>query len=119
VTTAVIVEDDILASMALTHVLEAEGYLVQSFTCTDPAYAYSIAHPPDILIADWSVPGDVSSADLALAIKNINPSLRVIFISGHESTELREIVDHVQDAECLAKPIHFERFISDIRGDFR
>jgi len=116
VTTAVIVEDDVLASMALAQLLESEGYTVRSFACTDEAYAKCVNEVPDVLIADWCVPGEMSTADLALEFRKVRADMKVIFISGYESSELRGMVQTLRGAECVSKPIQFDRFLSDIRG---
>ncbi len=113
-TTAVIVEDDALASMALVQLLEGEGFSVRSFACTDEAYARCVDAPPDVLIADWCVPGEISSADLALELRKVKGEMKVIFISGYESTELRGMARNLSGAECISKPIQFDRFLSDI-----
>jgi sigma-B regulation protein RsbU (phosphoserine phosphatase) len=114
VATAVIIEDDILSGMALAQLLRSEGYAVEIFSCTDPAYVYCANNPPDVLITDWCVPGELSTGELAVAIRALNPNLRVIFISGRDSLELRELVQGLKGAECLAKPIRYDRFIADI-----
>jgi DNA-binding NtrC family response regulator len=116
VTTAVIVEDDVLASMALAQLLEAEGFEVRCFERTDDAYASCIERLPDILITDWCVPGAISSETLVTELRKLDPSLRVICVSGYESRELQAMVESSIHVECVPKPIHFERFMSDIRG---
>ncbi len=117
--TAVIIEDDVLASMALAQLLESEGYSVRAFTCSDEAYVRCKDDVPDVLIADWCVPGEMSTSDVALALREIRPDMKVVFISGYESGELRQLAQHVRGVECISKPIQFDRFLSDIRGEHR
>ena len=114
-TKAVILEDDLLASMALAQLLESEGFSVRTFASTDEAYASCAAEPPDILITDWCVPGTRSSADLVTCLQVLHPAMRVVVVSGYESSELRALVDSHSHVECLSKPIHFDRFLSDIK----
>jgi DNA-binding NtrC family response regulator len=116
VTTAVIVEDDVLASMALAQLLEEEGFEVRCFERTDEAYASCVDRMPDILITDWCVPGSLSSEALVTELRRLQPSLKVVCISGYESRELQAMVSIHSDVECISKPIQFERFLSDIRG---
>ena len=113
---AVILEDDVLASMALAELLEGEGFEVRLFSSTDDAQASCIKDFPDILIADWCVPGSISSADLVTCLQRLHPDLRVIFISGYDVKELKAFVGGHGNVECLSKPIHFERFVRDIRA---
>jgi DNA-binding response OmpR family regulator len=116
VTKAVILEDDLLASMALSQLLQEEGFEVRTFARTDDAHASCIADIPDILIADWCVPGSFSSAELVESLQRLKPNLRVMFVSGYESNELRALVESHSRVECLSKPIHFERFLSDLKS---
>jgi DNA-binding NtrC family response regulator len=115
VSKAVILEDDLLASMALAELLEGEGFEVRQFASTDEARASCISDPPDILIADWCVPGTLSSGDLVTCLQGLQPNLRVIFVSGYETSELRALVASHSRVELISKPIHFERFIHDIK----
>jgi DNA-binding response OmpR family regulator len=115
VSKAVILEDDVLASMALAELLQGEGFEVRQFASTDEARAGCIGDLPDILIADWCVPGTLSSADLVAFLQGLRPDLRVIFVSGYESSELKALVDSHSRVECMSKPLHFERFLHDIK----
>jgi DNA-binding NtrC family response regulator len=99
----------------LAQLLEGEGYAVRSFANTDEALVGGMADPPDILIADWCVPGALSSVDLMESLRRMNPKLKVVFISGYESRELRDLVDSHSGVECFSKPIHFDRFLRDIK----
>jgi two-component SAPR family response regulator len=58
----------------------------------------------------------MSTADLALALRNANSDMKIVFISGYESNELRGMAQSLQGAECISKPIQFDRFLSDIRA---
>ncbi len=111
---AVIIEDDVLAAMALAQLLEGEGFQVRSFTTTDEAFESCISNPPDVLIADWCVPGAISTAELVANLRERAPRVRVIFVSGYETSELQAMVTAEGDVEYLSKPIHFDRFINDV-----
>ncbi len=115
-TTVVILEDDLLASAALSQLLEGEGLQVRAFASTDSAYAACVECPPDVLIADWCVPGDISTQRLVELLHELNPSLRVIFTSGYEPDELRGLTRDERWMSYISKPIPFERLVEDIRG---
>lgn len=116
VTAVAIIEDDYLASMALAQLLEGEGFVTRTFANAADAYASCIQDVPDILIADWCVPGEISTLDLAKALQELRPSIKVMFVSGYDSAELRSLAQALRGAECLSKPIEFDKFLSDIRG---
>lgn len=111
----VIVEDDLLASMALGQLLSNEGFDVRSYASTDSAYAACCVRPPDILIADWSVPGDLSSLQLVEELHRLNPALRVIFTSGYERAEILGKTSDEDWMSYISKPVSFERIIDEIR----
>ncbi len=115
VITVVIVEDDVLASMALRQLLEGEGLRVRTFASTDSAYAECSVSPPDVLIADWCVPGDITTPQLVEHLHRINPSLRVIFTSGYEPDELRGLTTGERWMSYMSKPIPFDRIVENIR----
>ncbi len=115
-TAVVIIEDDLLASMALRQVLEEEGLSVKTYAATDSAYAECSVCPPDVVVADWCVPGDISTAHLVEHLHQLNPALRVIFISGYEPEELRGLTRGRQWMSYLPKPIPFDRIVENIRG---
>ncbi len=113
--TVVIVEDDLLASMALCQLLEGEGLCVKTFASTDSAYAECSVNPPDVLIADWSVPGDMTTPQLVEHLHRLNPALRVIFASGYESDELRGLTAGQRWMSYVSKPLPFDRIVENIR----
>lgn len=115
-TAVVIVEDDVLASTALCQLLEDEGLDVRTYASTDSAYAECTVRPPDIVIADWCVPGDLSTHKLVESLHELNPALRVIFTSGYDPEELRGMVRNEHWMSYLSKPISFDRLVEDIKG---
>lgn len=114
--TVVIVEDDHLASMALKLLLEGEGYETRTFSNVDEAYERCLNNVPDILIADWCVPGEMTCSDLAVKLREIRPAMKVVFVSGYDSEDLRSMIWTLKDFECLPKPIQFDKFLNDIGG---
>lgn len=113
--TVVVLEDDLLASMALRELLEGEGVSVRTFASTDSAYAECSVSPPDVLIADWCVPGDITTVQLVEHLHRLNPGLRVIFTSGYAPEELRGLTEGQRWMSYVSKPIPFDRIIENIR----
>lgn len=112
-TSAVVIEDDRLASMALSELLEGEGFSVRSFANADEAWEACQAAPPDLLIADWCVPGRVSSRELADEVKRLKSTAKVVFVSGYTSDELPA---DIPGSEYFSKPLNFDLFLRDIRA---
>jgi len=115
VITVAVVEDDLLASMALRELLEDEGIKVRTFASTDSAYAECCLNPCDVLIADWCVPGDLTVAQLVDHLHIFNPALRVIFTSGYAPEELHGLTKGQRWMSYMSKPIPFDRIVDSIR----
>lgn len=115
-TAVVIIEDDVLASTALRQLLEDEGLDVRTYASTDSAYAECTVRPPDIVIADWCVPGGLSTHQLVESLHEMNPTLRVIFTSGYDPEELQRKFRSERWMSYLSKPVSFDRLVEDIKG---
>lgn len=115
-TAVVIIEDDVLASMALRQLLEDEGLDVRAYVSTDSAYAECVIRPPDIVIADWCVPGDLLTHELVQLLHEINPALRVVFTSGYDPEELQGMIRKERWMSYVSKPLSFDRLVEDIKG---
>lgn len=114
--TAVIVEDDRLAANALAELMDGDGFVTKVFSCTDEAYRYCAESPPDVLVLDWCVPGHISTSELIRAVQDASPLTRCVCISGYDADALRDLLDDELAVEFMPKPIHYDRFISDLRA---
>ena len=105
----VIVEDDFLVTEYLRHVCEAAGApVVGSAMDADAALALIDALKPDFVLMDVRLPGARDGVDVALAVYERHPRVRVIFITGsNEPLTIRRInTDH--PFRILIKPINPE-----------
>lgn len=112
---AAILEDDVLISEALRELFASSGIEVRSYGSTDSAFAECSQRPPDVLIADWCVPGDVSTSRLVSFLRQVNPAMRVIFTSGQKTDELTTLVASNPLASFIPKPISFESLLEVIK----
>lgn len=110
-----ILEDDVLISEVLGELLANSGIEVRTYTSTDSAFAECSGRPPDILIADWCVPGDISTARLVAYLRELNPQMRVVFTSGQKTDELANLVATNPLASFIPKPISFEALVEVIK----
>lgn len=113
--TAVIIEDDRLAANALAELLDADGFVTKVFHSTDEAFQYCLESPPDVLVLDWCVPGELSTSDLARHVQRASPATRCVCISGYDADALRALWSDDLAIEFISKPIHYDRFLSDLR----
>lgn len=83
------VEDDIDLGASVARLLRAEGF--EALTATDGASALErVAHcdaPPDVLIMDVNLPGEMDGADVAQEICHaLGHVIPTVFLSGQLST---------------------------------
>ncbi len=98
-----VVEDEEAVRDFLESALKDNGYSVTSVGGSQDALAAATATNFDLLISDIVMPG-MSGPKLYQAITELQPELKVLFISGYpaRSGALRDILDW--DAPFLAKP---------------
>jgi DNA-binding response OmpR family regulator len=83
-----IVDDEPLALDVMRHVLSAAGFRILDAGSYEEAARVFEAHEEeiDLLLADVSLPGK-NGIDLAKCLLKRKPSLRVLFVSGHVTTD--------------------------------
>jgi CheY-like chemotaxis protein len=97
------VEDDPLVSLATVDVLESAGYRVHAAPDARRALALLDAHPElDLMVTDIGLPG-MDGQELAAEARRRRPSLRVLFLSGHDRIPARDD-PAASRTEDLAKP---------------
>jgi YesN/AraC family two-component response regulator len=90
-----LVDDNIVVRGIAREIIADEGYDVADVGSAAEALAWANLYETDVLITDLVMP-DLDGLDLAAAVKAINPSVRVLYISGY--------VDMSWTGSFLAKP---------------
>jgi RNA polymerase sigma factor (sigma-70 family) len=108
-----LVDDDSNVRRALTRLLRAMGYAVESF----PSAVEFLHHPPDenpsCLLLDLRIP-DVSGLEL-LEVLHTRPVLpAVVFISGHEDIDATVKAMKLGAVDFLLKPLDEKRLIASV-----
>jgi two-component system cell cycle sensor histidine kinase/response regulator CckA len=96
-----VVEDERPVRDLLATVLRREGFTVLSAATAEEAVELEQAHPIDCLLTDVILPG-MSGPDLARAIRERSPSVKVVFMSGYTGSLLTE--GDMAEAEFIQKP---------------
>jgi CheY-like chemotaxis protein len=98
------VEDDALVRETIQGYLQALGY--RAVTASHPDVAQQIASRAekiDLLLTDVMMPGRLGG-DLARALRQAHPGLRVLFMSAHPQSELLRLKRIDPDQSLISKP---------------
>lgn len=110
-----ILEDDSCSALALAVLLEELGCVVHICANGELARTFIPLQIPDLLIADWSVEGALSSVELARQMRRVDPSLPVFFVSGHHSADIQECLSDLGECTIFEKPLNYEEFLAQVR----
>ena len=101
-----VVDDEPTIADTLSEILRISGYEARAFYDAETALNACLICNPDIVISDVVMPG-MSGVDLAIEIRERNPSCRIILISGNvgmtDMLESARIKGY--DFEVLVKPL--------------
>ena len=115
--TILIVEDEDSDLKRSCQILFREGYTVLEADCYGRAISVVKDNVDcvDLLVADVSLP-DGDACELALQLKDRQPDLRVLFVSGHAGAELCRFYDLDQTGlHFLRKPFTAEELSESVQ----
>ena len=110
-----LVEDEEMALKALTSLLERKGFKV--YPANSPLFAIKIAekHHIDLLITDVVMP-EMNGVQLSRKLKEKNPSLKVIFMSGYPADIVAKDGRLKSVENYLRKPFSLDQLLSMIEN---
>jgi CheY-like chemotaxis protein len=103
----VVVDDEQIIATTLTLILQNSGYLAQAFFNPLQALAAARLEAPDLVISDVVMP-QLTGVELAIQIRAMWPSCKVILLSGQAQTgDLLSVArEQGHDFNLLPKPVH-------------
>lgn len=111
--TVLVVEDQLELLKMISRVLGSGGFLVQSASTADEAISLIDAGlHPDLLITDAVMPGSLSMEDLVARVRSINPSAKIIIMSGYDERQLEYDARGFGEFTFLQKPFSLSRLSS-------
>ena len=118
-TSILIIDDESQMREVLRRLLEREGYKIfEACNGSDGISEYK-TNKPDIVITDLIMPYK-EGIETIMELKQINPDIKIVAISGWGARNLRETNLHAANilgAECtVEKPIDKESLLECIRG---
>lgn len=113
-----IVEDEIISALALTHDLQRHGYTVcQLITSGLKAVEQVEAERPDVVFMDIRLQGPIDGLEAAQRI-NLRFGIPIVFLTGHLTETLVEQLKEVDHIGFLAKPVRAGEVIKLLQGFF-
>jgi CheY-like chemotaxis protein len=110
-----IVDDEESIRKALSRLLRASGYQVETFPSGNDFLTSLNAKTPDLVVLDLHMPG-MSGFEVHAALRAIEPPLPVVVITGHDSPETRQRALDGGAAAYLRKPIDEKLLLRAICG---
>jgi len=112
---AFVVDDEHLIADTLSVVLRRFGFSAFAFYDAASAQEFAVTVTPDIVISDVQMPG-MNGVDLAIALRESAPEVKVLLFSGQASTAdlLSKAHDNGYTFSVLAKPIHPTELLAQV-----
>lgn len=104
-----IVEDDKVLSLLLTKMVERMGFeVVRSVSKGADAISSAAETNPDLILMDIMLEDDIDGIDAMLKIRESQPEMPVIFITGNSDPYNRERAEETDFIDYLIKPVSYE-----------
>jgi len=106
-------EDDDDMRRFLVKALERAGYQVTSFDNGASAYDRLREEPFSLLLTDIVMP-EMDGIELARRATELDPDLKVMFITGFAAVALNPDSKAPKDAKVLSKPFHLRDLVDEV-----
>lgn len=106
-------EDDNDMRQFLSKALEKAGHTVVSFDNGKSAFERICEEPFSLLLTDIVMP-EMDGIELARKATQLDPDLKVMFITGFAAVALNPDSKAPQDAKVLSKPFHLKDLVREV-----
>ena len=106
-------EDDNDMRRFLVKALEKAGYKVMSYDNGASAYDRLREEPFSLLLTDIVMP-EMDGIELARRATELDPDLKVMFITGFAAVALNPDSKAPKDAKVLSKPFHLRDLVAEV-----
>jgi len=97
----------------LERALERAGYEVASFANGKEAYERLLEEPFTLLLTDIVMP-EMDGIELARRASELDPSLKIMFITGFAAVTLNTELSAPKEARVLSKPFHLKDLVAQV-----
>jgi two-component system, cell cycle response regulator CpdR len=112
-TRILLAEDDDSMRGFLQRALERAGHDVIAFENGADAYERLKEEPFTLLLTDIVMPR-MDGIELARRASELDPDLKIMFITGFAAVTLNNDVDAPKDARVLSKPFHLKDLVNEV-----
>ena len=112
-TKILLAEDDTDMRRFLVKALENAGFDVTSYDNGLSAYQRLREEPFELLLTDIVMP-EMDGIELARRATELDPDLKVMFITGFAAVALNPDSDAPKDASVLSKPFHLKDLVNEV-----
>jgi two-component system cell cycle response regulator CpdR len=106
-------EDDNDMRRFLAKALQNAGYDVSAFDNGASAYNRLREEPFELLLTDIVMP-EMDGIELARRATELDPDIKVMFITGFAAVALNPDLQAPRDAKVLSKPFHLRELVSEV-----
>src|ERR1700747_2162915 len=107
-------EDDNDMRRFLVKALQNAGYAVTSFDNGLSAYNQLREEPFELLLTDIVMP-EMDGIELARRATELDPELKVMFITGFAAVALNSDSSAPKEAKSLSKPFHLRDLVNEVQ----
>ena len=113
-TKILLAEDDNDMRRFLVKALQNAGYTVSSFDNGLAAYHRLREEPFELLLTDIVMP-EMDGIELARRATELDPDIKVMFITGFAAVALNPDNNAPRDAKILSKPFHLKDLVGEVQ----
>ena len=113
VTRILLAEDDESMRGFLVRALEKAGHDVIAFANGEEAYERLKTEPFTLLLTDIVMP-KMDGIELARRASELDPDLKIMFITGFAAVILNNDIAAPRDARVLSKPFHLKDLVREV-----
>ncbi len=112
-TKVLLVDDEVEFASALAERLQLRNYDAKAISNALEALASIYSDPPDVVVLDLKIPG-MDGIEILKTIKQFDPSIEVIILTGHGAVESVEEGIKRGAFEYIMKPIDIGELVAKI-----
>jgi len=114
-TSVLIVDDERACRDSLRLLLSLEGFEVEVAADGREAIEVGKRFAPEILVVDWMLRDRMDGLQVAAELREVNPKLETIAISGHPSADLESRIKTIPATGYLSKPFLPAELVEAVR----